>query len=142
VITICSLSVRRGCFFGLKGASSSRSRLILTLMLSVADRVIGGAGVSSESNRESEANSAGQLVNCLPKRSIYVQIVDDRFGRTGTLLHSGGEAINPDERLDGGSIGRSPSFSIQAHASLKFLVNIVGSDLFRTSSFTCPAAKK
>jgi hypothetical protein len=55
VMTICSLSVRRGCFLGRSGVSSSRSRLILTLMLSVADLVMGGAGVSSESKRESEA---------------------------------------------------------------------------------------
>jgi hypothetical protein len=47
VTTICSERVRRGCFFGRRGASSSRSRLILTLMESVAERVMGGAGVSS-----------------------------------------------------------------------------------------------
>lgn len=49
VMTICSLSVLRGFFRDTRTMpSSSLSRLILTLMLSVADRVIGGAGVSSE----------------------------------------------------------------------------------------------
>jgi hypothetical protein len=56
-MTICSLSVRRGCFLGRSGVSSSRSRFILTLMLSVADLVMGGAGVSSESSLESVAES-------------------------------------------------------------------------------------
>jgi hypothetical protein len=75
---------------------------------------------------------------------MYVQTVDDRFGRTvtGIWLHDGGDVTRPDDRLVGGNIGRSPPFSIQRHASLKFLVNMVGSDLFRTSSFTCPAARK
>jgi hypothetical protein len=46
-MTICSLRVLLGCFLGRRGVSSSLSRLILTLVLSVADLVIGGAGVSS-----------------------------------------------------------------------------------------------
>jgi hypothetical protein len=73
---------------------------------------------------------------------LYVQTVEDRFGRTGTLAHNGGEVTKPEERLVGGNIGRSPPFSTHKLASRKFLVNIVGSDLFRTSSFTCPATRK
>jgi hypothetical protein len=73
----------------------------------------------------------------------YVPMVADLLGRT-TMLQgdAGAEAPNPDERFVGGRIGRSPPFSTHAHASLKFLVNIVGSDLCLTSSFTCPAARK
>jgi hypothetical protein len=77
------------------------------------------------------------------KPAVRIHMVDDRLGRTGTLvgLHSG-NGMNPDERRDGGRVGLSPSFSIHAHASLKFLVNIVGSDLLLTSSLTWPAARK
>jgi hypothetical protein len=55
VTTICSERVRRGCFLRGRGVSSSRSRLILTLMESVAERVMGGAGVSSGAYCEVEA---------------------------------------------------------------------------------------
>lgn len=72
----------------------------------------------------------------------HVQTVDDRLGRTGTLLDNGGEVTLPEDRLVGGNNGRSPPLSTQRQASRKFLVNMVGSDLCRTSSFTWPAAKK
>lgn len=114
---ICSLNVRRGCFLGGTGLSSSLSRLILTLILSVADRLIGGA----------------QAASALLSRAKD-EMVDDRFGRTVTV--SGELVVAPDDRLDGKRLGRSPSFSTQEQASRKLLVNMVGSALVRTSSFT------
>jgi hypothetical protein len=74
----------------------------------------------------------------------YVPMVADLLGRTTIPVGDAGavEGPKPDERFVGGRIGRSPRFSTHAHASLKFRVNIVASDLGLTSSCTCPAARK
>ena len=71
---------------------------------------------------------------------IDLPIVDERFGRTGIM--SCDTTVVPDERLDGGIVGLSPSFSTQEQASLKLRVNMVGSGLVLTNSFTWPAARK
>lgn len=52
---ICSLRVRRGCFLGGIGLSSSRSRLILTPRLSVADLLMVGEYADSALNRATDA---------------------------------------------------------------------------------------
>jgi len=95
---------------------------MVMLMLSVADRLIGG------DLEGGEYRSSEMLCD-------VDEMVDERLGREG-IVERGGDGMNPEDRLEGGTTGRSPPFSTQAQASLKFLVNIVGSDLFLASSFT------
>jgi len=95
--------------------------------------------MSSGMDLDNDAASSQYIINQMTI-NIDVQTVDDRFGRTAIESFSMG--VLGSDFLDGGSNGLSPSFCTHKHASRKFLVNMVGSDLVRHNSFTWPAAKK